>query len=140
MSVRLKSTLRIWTNVLSGEELADRFQRPDAETHNAGELMSPRNPRSQRRKSSSWHLTSDVAESATLSEHLGWATTTKRSLSQLPDDARADVFVGAFLDGSMGSFEISSSDAESLANCGLTVVFDVYGGDDEAEDAPMQQS
>ena len=98
--------------------------------------MSPRNPRSQLRTFSSWHLDSDLPEDATLSEHLSWATAVKRSLPEpLPADVRADVFVGAFLESSQGSFEITKSDAASLASAGLAVVFDVYGPDEEESEA-----
>jgi hypothetical protein len=82
-----------------------------------------------------WHVSSDVPEDASLSDHLAWAVTVKRSLPQpLPDDAGADVFVGALLEGSQGSFEISAVDAASLASAGLAVVFDVYGGEERPEE------
>jgi len=98
--------------------------------------MSARNPRSQRYKYSVWHLSSDVPESATLAEHLDWAVTTRRSLPQpLPDDARTDVFVGVFLQRGMGEmFELTATDAASLASAGLAVVFDVYGSEGENEE------
>ena len=96
--------------------------------------MSARNPQSQRRAHSSWYLSSELPGTATFSDHIVWAAEAVRRLPyplDSADIAGADLFVGVFLDGPQGSVDLTAADAKRLADVGLAVVFDFYGGGDD---------
>ena len=114
---------------MTARELTEHLGREPTGAFDKGTLMSPRNPRSQRREESLWLLQSDLPEDADRESRLDWAADTvvalrERLASLTPGSV--DVFVGWEPPGEQNGFVLRRELLAKLASVPLDVVFDVY--------------
>src|SRR2546423_15542903 len=97
MSEWARASVRVSSPTLTSRQLTDHLGRAPTEAFERGTLMSPRNPKSQRRPEALWLLKSDLPDGSGLQAQLEWAAETVASmrerLASLPTGS-VDLFIG----------------------------------------------
>jgi hypothetical protein len=124
------ASLRIFSTVLSSKEITEILSCPPTKEAEKGELMSPRNPKSQIREDSIWILDSGLADTESLENHINklavFIREKKNELILLKTKCSLDIFCGLSIIGTQGSFSLSSNIIKSLSDFPIDVVFDLY--------------
>lgn len=134
---RVRASLRVFGDSLEPEEVSSLLGHQPTRSHRKGD----KTPNASGRASSTeltgvWILESGLCEKAEIEEHLEalfsavsndsdeWASLTSRF--------SASVLCSIFLDPDNEGFELSPRIAQSLADRGLVIAFDIHSGDTEA--------
>jgi hypothetical protein len=109
---------------LTSSHLTEHLGREPTEAFERGTLMSPRNPKSQRRPEALWLLKSDLPDGSNLQAQLDWAAETVASMHE----RLASLPVGSLLDREL---------LAKLEGVPLDIIFDVYAtGRGRLDDGP----
>lgn len=125
-----KVSFRISSLEFSLSEITNTLSKSPTESKEKGQLMSPRNPNSQRMDRNMWILRSGLPDNATLEKHLNnllaFIESKQKELNILKEKCDLDIFCGLSLKGTQGSFSISSEIIRRISIIPLEVVFDIY--------------
>src|SRR2546423_4251149 len=129
MSEWARASVRVSSPTLTSRQLTDHLGRAPTEAFERGTLMSPRNPKSQRRPEALWLLKSDLPDGSGLQAQLEWAAETVASmrerLASLPPGS-VDLFIGWEPPGEQNGFVLDRELLAKLEGVPLDIVFDVY--------------
>jgi uncharacterized protein DUF4279 len=131
-----RATLRVSSATMVPAEITERLAREPTSAFEKGTLMSPRNPRSQRREEALWVLESDLPDGSDLQAQLEWAAGTvaalRDRLASLPPGS-VDLFIGWEPPGRQNGFELHRELLAKLDGVPLDIIFDVYVAGRSAE-------
>ena len=131
---RVRVSLRVFGDSLEPEEVSALLGRKPSRCHRKGDKSSTNS--SSIEPTGAWIVDSLLSEMAEIEDHVEalllpisndsdeWASLTSRF--------SASILCSAFLDQYNEGFELSPRLAQSLADRGLVIAFDIYSGDSEA--------
>ena len=124
------ASLRISSNIISVEEITNIIGLSPTRFHIKGELMSKRNPKSQKHGSNLWILDSGLPDSNDIEKHLnklGSLIESKLSeLQSLEDKCEIDISCGTTFKSGQNTLLLSSEILKKISLLPLDLVFDVY--------------
>lgn len=127
---RVRVSLRVFGDSLEPEEVSALLGRDPTRCHRKGD---PLGSSGDVEPTGAWILDSPLPEKAEIEEHI---ETLLAPLSSDPDEweqlsARfsASILCSAFMDQYNEGFELSPRAAQSVAERGLVIAFDLYSGD-----------
>lgn len=122
-------SFRISSSELKATEITDLLGHIPSQSFERGELMSPRNPKSQTRDLSVWILESGLDSSEVLKRHLmillEFIEKKEHQLSDLKGKCEFDIICGYSLK-SQGSIVFDSEIIKRLSILPLNIIFDLY--------------
>jgi hypothetical protein len=135
------ASFRIASQSLTTAEIGARLGLAATRTHERGERMSPRNPRSAIRKEAVWLLESGLNEDEPLDRHLGALLELLESrsdeLAELARECSMDFFAGFSSGNGQGGFALDRDLLARLARIpGDGLVLDLY----PPSDLPVQDA
>ena len=135
---RAKASLRILSTNLSVKQISEKLREEPSTSGEKGELMSPRNPQSQRREEAIWILQSNLSDEEEMEIHLAnlvsFIESRYQEFRSLAKDCSIDIFCGFFLGGGQGGFMVPSDITHRLSGIPVDIIFDVYAADTEEEE------
>jgi hypothetical protein len=137
---RVRISLRVFGDSLEPEEVSALLGRVPTREHNKGDKThkagTAQGNSDAVEPTGAWILDSGLSEKAEVEEHieslLGSLSNDMDEWSRLTDVCSASIHCGLFLDQYNEGFELSPRVAQSLAERGLVVSFDIYSGDADA--------
>jgi hypothetical protein len=131
---RVRVSLRVFGDSLEPEEVSALLGREPTRCHRKGDKIDP-NGRSVE-PTGAWILDSGLSEKAEIEDHvealLAPVSNDSDEWASLTSRFSASILCSAFLDQYNEGFELSPRLAQSLAERGLVIAFDIYSGDLEA--------
>ncbi len=125
-----KADLRINSMELSSIEISRILNINPTESAEKGQLMSPRNPKSQKRDCSIWILNSGLPDLEPLENHLNillsFIENKQKELNILKEKCDMDIFCGLSLKGKQGGFSLGLGIIKKLSFFPIAVTFDIY--------------
>jgi len=123
------ASLRVHSDVLRLSELVERLGHP-TRSHDIGDLVSSKNPASNRRIHSYWGLDADGNRRAPMEgligELLDFGEAHAEVLAALRPQCSIDLFCGIFSAEAQGGFELSPELMRRAASLNLRIGFDIY--------------
>jgi len=131
---RARISLRVFGDGLEPEEVSALLGRTPTREHRKGDQNKGGGNGVE--PTGAWILDSALSEKAEVEDHieslLGSLSNDMDEWSRLTDIFSASIHCGLFLDQYNEGFELSPRVAQSLAERGLVVAFDIYSGDPDA--------
>jgi hypothetical protein len=131
---RVRVSLRVFGDSLEPEEVSALLGREPTRFHRKGEKCSADG--SSIEPTGAWILDSGLSEKSEIEEHvealLSLVSNDSDEWASLTSRFSASILCSAFLDQYNEGFELSPRLAQSLADRGLVIAFDIYSGDPEA--------
>jgi Domain of unknown function (DUF4279) len=131
----VKSAVRISSASAAAGEITTALGVEPTSTGALGDLMSPRNPKSQRFDRHVWLLDSDVPEESSLEDHLRWAVELgehiRERASALPEDWSGDVVIGWTPNESQEGVYLDRDLLAALARTSFNIALTAYAIGDE---------
>jgi hypothetical protein len=128
-------SLRIFSEILEPEEITKFIGCSPTQFHKKGELMSFKNPNSQKRTHNSWILESDLPNSVSFEKHIiniiSFLENKINIIIKLKEKCHIDIVCALSIKGNQGSFELNSEIIQRLSAIHLNIVFDLYVDDTE---------
>ena len=129
------ASLRIASSILSKSEITDILNQKPSRAFDRGELMSPRNPSSQKRESALWILESGLPDASTLDDHIlvliSFIERKHLEFMKLINKCEMDIFCGLSIKGTQANFSLSSKIIKRLNIFPVDIVFDLYSEDEK---------
>ena len=130
---RVRVSLRVFGDGLEPEEVSALLGRDPTRCHRKGDPLG--NGRGVE-PTGAWILDSPLPEKTEIEEHierlLGSLTGDPDEWEQLSSRFSASILCSAFMDQYNEGFELSPRIAQSVAERGLVIAFDLYSGDADA--------
>lgn len=124
------ASLRISSNILSAVEITNIIGLSPTSFRVKGELMSKRNPKSQKHGLNLWILDSGLPDCNDIEEHLKKLGSLIESkifeLQSLEDKCEMDIFCGITLKGGQNTLLLTSEIIKKISLIPLDLVFDIY--------------
>lgn len=124
------ASLRISSNILSAVEITNIMGLSPTSFRIKGELMSKRNPKSQKHGLNLWILDSGLPDCNDIEEHLKKLGSLIESkifeLQSLEDKCEMDIFCGITLKGGQNTLLLTSEIIKKISLIPLDLVFDIY--------------
>ena len=124
------ASLRIFSEKLDSSEITEILDRAPTRYTKKGELMSPRNPKSQRYDHNLWLLESNLEDSTIYDEHinylLSFVEAKKKEITILKEKCVIDIVCALSIDGTQASFDLNPEIINRLSAAQLGIVFDLY--------------
>ncbi len=131
---RVRVSLRVFGDSLEPEEVSALLGREPTRFHRKGDKSSADG--SSIEPTGAWILDSGLSEKSEIEEHvealLSPVSNDSDEWASLTSRFSASILCSAFLDQYNEGFELSPRLAQSLADRGLVIAFDIYSGDPEA--------
>lgn len=131
---RVRVSLRVFGDSLEPEEVSALLGREPTRFHRKGDKSSADG--SSIEPTGVWILDSGLSEKSEIEEHvealLSPVSNDSDEWASLTSRFSASILCSAFLDQYNEGFELSPRLAQSLADRGLVIAFDIYSGDPEA--------
>ena len=132
---RVRVSLRVFGDSLEPEEVSALLGRDPTRCHRKGDPMGGE-VGSAVEPTGAWILDSSLSERSEIEDHveslLASVSNDSDEWAQLTSLYSASILCSAFLDQYNEGFELSPRVAQSLAERGLVVAFDIYSGDADA--------
>jgi hypothetical protein len=132
---RVRVSLRVFGDSLEPEEVSALLGRDPTRCHRKGDPMGGKGNTAVE-PTGAWILDSVLSEKAEIEEHvetlLSSVSNDSDEWDQLTSLFSASILCSAFLDQYNEGFEVSPRLAQSLADRGLVIAFDIYSGDVDA--------
>lgn len=135
---RARVSLRVLGDTLEPEEVSALLGRPPTRERRKGDKVPSKNGAGKETlaPTGAWILDSPLSEKAEVEDHLeallGPLSNDMDEWSNLTSGASVSILCSVFLDQYNEGFELSPRAAESLAERGLVIAFDIYSGDSDA--------
>ena len=135
---RVRASLRVFGDSLEPDEVSALIGREPTRSHRKGDKSAPEaGARAGAvEQTGAWILDSWLPEKAEIEEHvealLSAVSNDSDEWASLTSRFSASILCSAFLDQYNEGFELSPRLAQSLADRGLVIAFDIYSGDPEA--------
>lgn len=131
---RARVSLRVFGDSLEPEEVSSLLGREPTRSHRAGDKSATHS--SAIEPTGAWILDSGLSEKSEIEDHvealLSSVSNDNDEWASLTSRFSASILCSAFLDQYNEGFELSPRLAQSLAERGLVIAFDIYSGDTEA--------
>lgn len=132
---RVRVSLRVFGDSLEPEEVSALLGRDPTRCHRKGDPMGGKGGNAVE-PTGAWILDSVLSEKVEIEEHvetlLSSVSNDSDEWDQLTSRFSASILCSAFLDQYNEGFELSPRLAQSLADRGLVIAFDIYSGDADA--------
>ena len=133
MIARVRVSLRVFGDSLEPDEVSALLGREPTRSHRKGDKIPST---SSSEPTGAWILDSGLTEKAEIEDHvealLSPVSNDSDEWASLTSRFSASILCSAFLDQYNEGFELSPRLAQSLADRGLVIAFDIYSGDVEA--------
>lgn len=134
---RVRASLRVFGDSLEPEEVSALLGRQPSRNHRKGDKIRGKSGNLDAvEPTGAWILDSALSERAEVEEHveslLSSLSNDMDEWSRLTDTYSASIHCGLFLDQYNEGFELSPRCAQSIAERGLVIAFDIYSGDADA--------
>lgn len=133
---RVRVSLRVLGDSLEPEEVSALLGLSPTREHRKGDKILGAGGRESVEPTGAWILDSPLSEKAEVEDHLealfSPLSNDMDEWASLTDGASASILCSVFLDQYNEGFELSPRAAESLAERGLVIAFDIYSGDSDA--------
>ena len=131
---RVRVSLRVFGDSLEPDEVSALLGRPPTRSHRKGDQStSATQSGTLLEPTGVWILDSGLSEKSEIEEHvealLSAVSNDSDEWSSLTSRFSASILCSTFLDQYNEGFEISPRLAQSLADRGLVIAFDIYSGD-----------
>lgn len=131
---RVRVSLRVFGDSLEPEEVSALLGRQPTRSHRKGDKTSKTSANgSTGEPTGAWILDSGLSEKAEIEDHvealLSPVTNDTDEWASLTSRFSASILCSTFLDQFNEGFELSPRLAQSLADRGLVIAFDIYSGD-----------
>ncbi len=124
------ASLRIFSETLSREQIAEALQTVPTLGHNKGDLVSRHSPVARYWTHSFWRLEALDDEPNRLDSCIetlvAFCEEKSEALNRLRNDCGIDIFCGFFSDNGQSGFTLDADLIARLARLGLGVTFDMY--------------
>ena len=131
---RSRVSLRVFGDSLEPEEVSSLLGREPTRSHRTGDKSATNS--SAIEPTGAWILDSGLSEKSEIEDHvealLSSVSNDNDEWASLTSRFSASILCSAFLDQYNEGFELSPRLAQSLAERGLVIAFDLYSGDPEA--------
>jgi len=128
---RVRVSLRVFGDGLEPEEVSALLGFQPTRSHRKGDRTSA--PGSSTEPTGAWILDGGLSEELEIEEHvealLSPVSNDSDEWASLTSRFSASILCSAFLDRANEGFELSPRLAQSLADRGLVIEFDIHGGD-----------
>ena len=125
-----RASLRVFSSVLSVDEITARIGVEPSSSRRKGDLMSPRNPKSSRQEQSVWIFDSGLPSTDPMPKHLEsirhFVEPRVDQLGSLSGEARVDLLLGWRQTTDQASVVIDRNLCQALATVGAAIVLDLY--------------
>lgn len=132
---RVRVSLRVFGDTLEPDEVSALLGRPPSRCHRKGDEARGGNGGAVE-PTGAWILDSALSERAEIEDHIeGLLSPLSNDMDEwasLVEQYSASILCSAFLDQYNEGFELSPRIAQSLADRGLVIAFDIYSGDADA--------
>ena len=134
---RVRVSLRVFGDSLEPEEVSSLLGRQPTRSHRKGDKISKTSANgSSTAPTGAWILDSGLSEKAEIEDHveaiLSPVSNDSDEWASLTSRFSASILCSTFLDQYNEGFELSPRLAQSLADRGLVIAFDIYSGDSGA--------